>query len=229
MPQTIAYGQQQPRRRLMKWLVIALVVCVGLFSFRTAIDAAKWARLRWEWERCDIKPDTVVLDAAPAQYDGKLRMQLPLKGFIPPARLTFPQVPNSPMVGTALLHAMKSPAGHTRVVCIDLTGFDLVESGPPVRVICINWGVHESDRHTIHNIQTAAFWIDIPVDSRFRLFAASRDANDSSHFQMKYEYQGTSGVINGYLMDDDSVSIIPDAGTGGGPNPHDPWRPPLQR
>jgi hypothetical protein len=229
MSHPIEYAQQKSRRDIRKGLLIAVILLSTLFAciltIRTLARTAKWMWLRSQWETCDIVPNTVILDARPAHYTLKDDRIYPLKGFIPPARLTFPQLAFSPWVGTALLHAMRSPAGHSRIVCVDVTAFDIIESGKADRVIFLNLGVNESSRQSIQNLPASSFFIDIPTDADFRLFGATMDPKDSSHFQMKYQFGNRNGIIDGYLMDDDLVRIIPDGGTGGGPDPHNGWRP----
>ena len=229
MPDPIPYGQHNTKHRIRRFVQIAailvVVCCTGFYSIRFAIRSVMWMRVCSQWESCNIATDTVIVDAEPAKYSGKPGSLFPLKGFIPSSRRNFPQLAASPWVGTGLLHAMKSPAGHARVVCVDLTAFDLIESGHTVRSIAIKWGVHELNRQSIREMKNSSFYFDIPPDARFRLFGASIDPKNSSHFWMNYEFMGQSGVIDGYLMDDDSVRIVPDGGTGGGPDPWNGWRP----
>jgi hypothetical protein len=45
-----------------------------------------------------------------------------------------------------------------------------------------------------------------------RLLAGRIDSGDDSHFTVDYVYNGVSGTIDGWLNDDDSVTLAPRAG-----------------
>lgn len=128
---------------------------------------------------------------------------------------------------TVFLHERTSPAGHRRIVGVDVFGYDVVAPAPTARVIRLMWGIyHPSSRPQTARADNEWHWyIDCRPEDRLRLFAGQPDPSDPSHFTIGYDYNGAPGVIDVHLQDDDTLRLVPDRGTGGGPDPRGGWSP----
>jgi hypothetical protein len=106
------------------------------------------------------------------------------------------------------LHGRRRPDGQRRVVWVSLGYL----SGTPYRFQL------EADGYVPATIARPAqrlpnvYADPLPVDAAGkppRLYAGQPDPNDESHFTMAYEFEseGRSGVIHGWLRDDDTIDF----------------------
>ena len=112
---------------------------------------------------------------------------------------------SAPMTaGTLFLHERKTRTGASRLVAVDVVGFTgrgtvQVQSwvfAPPVSIAPAR-------------CKLAVFGVlGMPGDAmNLRIYAGEPDAEDSSHFVMKYEAGAKSGLIDGWLRDDETVVL----------------------
>ena len=113
------------------------------------------------------------------------------------------------------LHELTSPCGHRRLVAVSIcprsesfeTCIMKVAFFRDPKIVCRTAG---------HDALYSVF--DRADNSSLRLFAGQVDLNDKSHFTLKYECSSGSGVIDGWLRDEDYVVFRTLSG---------PWKMPL--
>jgi hypothetical protein len=117
-----------------------------------------------------------------------------------------PFVGNAGKRTTLFLHQMISPAGHKRIVrlsCEDRQGdgaylqgiYEVIEPGSISRGPVELW-FSQASRH-------------IFLPSSLTVYGGQRDPGDPSHFTIGLQYGGKNEIIDGWLMDDDSVKLEP--------------------
>jgi hypothetical protein len=148
---------------------------------------------------------------------------------VPPVWLK--EVPGLQTQGTAFLHGLTSPGGHTRLVGIDVTvapGYWLESTGniedlSIVATVIDPEGGFISDK-PVHVAQTA-LWVCPTNPLPIRFFAGQVDPKDPSHFFFNYERGGHRGTIEGRLNDDDSIVLMPHGGNLTFDHPPAVWDP----
>ena len=222
----LGYGRARPRRR--RWwawglLVAALVLAAAGYRYRQPL----WAKatfLAFE-RRCltYARPaEFAVFSELPEDVrDFPAREPQPAAGryqVFPARREYVAHVYFTPDVwaqhplcrwepGPALLHARRTPGGKSRLVGVDLSPMGEFLALYP-RVI-VPAGLTTTSRGILNRFDL--FMVRSP-DDRVRVFAGQPDPNDASHFTIAYEVNGTPGVIDGWLLEDDTVQLHPRAG-----------------
>jgi hypothetical protein len=108
---------------------------------------------------------------------------------------------------TVFLHEMRTPGGKRRLVAVDIDwtpmrpGFGPYSLGLSARVIRPGAGMIRPQL-----VSTSNHSLSI-ADEKARVLAGALDPADPSHFTFTYEHPGRSTVFDGWLRDDDSVSI----------------------
>ncbi|HEY8665555.1 MAG TPA: hypothetical protein VIL86_02770 [Tepidisphaeraceae bacterium] len=104
--------------------------------------------------------------------------------------------------GIAFLHQRRSSAGQVRLVEVDFDGRD-DRNG-----MFFLPGAFSTDKS--HPLAPVTIWdgkkIDFPAPP-LRLFAGQSDPVDLSHFTIGYQSSGTTGIIDGWLGDDDTIKL----------------------
>ena len=123
------------------------------------------------------------------------------------------------MQGTVFLHERTSPAGHKRLIAVDLnvqpgslltsTG-DIEDISFAESIIVPGWGL-AADKVICEG--RTIMWI-CPVDPKpMRFFGGTPDPSDPSKFSFAYERAGNRSIIDGKLNDNDTISLMPRRGT----------------
>ena len=129
------------------------------------------------------------------------------------------EMPSLSSQGTVFLHALTSRGGHRRLVGVDvsvLPGMLLSSTGNVEdqsivgTVIAPGTGLG-ADRPV--RVADVLLWVDQKDPRPMRFFAGRPDANDPSHFSFDYQRAGVRGVIQGWLNDDDTVTLAPTQGS----------------
>lgn len=129
------------------------------------------------------------------------------------------EAPNLNTSGTVFLHELTSPAGHKRLVSIDVNigaGMWLSTTGH-VEDVSLAATIIQPGRAIAHDkmlvTSQTSLWV-CPADPKpTRFFGGSIDPNNPSHFVVEYERQKIHSAIDGRLNDDDTISLIPRLGT----------------
>jgi hypothetical protein len=108
------------------------------------------------------------------------------------------------------LHERRDPAGHRYLVWIGLQIENAEERGQgrvvsvvacvfrPARLWSYLEPVKRDDYLSLHDVQAS---------DTLRVFAGQFDANDASRFSIRYELNGTAGVIEGQLLDGGQLKL----------------------
>jgi hypothetical protein len=158
--------------------------------------------------RYSAPPDQVVYEEDPLQAAKLLRTGKGYRGSGPegPGVILRPALwpyglPLS-SVGIAVLHQRRSSAGHTRLVVVPFYGRDHVNHfyfSPSA--LATDEG-HLPPHWTLQDVTGIAF----PAPP-LRLFAGQPDPVDLSHFTIAYQSSETTGIIDGWLRDDDTIKL----------------------
>ena len=222
---------RHPRWRLI--LLCAVPLITAFLAWQYGPDA--WLRIKFlywqhQWATCIMPRETVIFDTqsqGPVYRDPLTgEFIADMVGYYPPCRRTFPVLPGTPPSGTIFLHKLKSPAGSERIVCIDVTGFDVVYQDRRSRRIRLHLTSYQPRRYPTGVSGGSSGWvIDCRPIDRLRFFAGQPDPKDPAHFTFRYEHNGITGTFDCYLQKDGSIRLVPDRGTGGGPDPWGGWSP----
>jgi hypothetical protein len=104
------------------------------------------------------------------------------------------------------LHGRRTPAGEQRLILVELMK---VNSVPQLYARAIHLDLFSNPITTSANFHTLPPGPSHPLPDVPRLYAGQPDPTDDSHFTIKYEYSDRSGILDGWLKDDDSIVIEP--------------------
>jgi hypothetical protein len=121
----------------------------------------------------------------------------------------------NPVGANLFLHGRISPAGHHRLVCVNY----FPESDTFCQAFVAGYN-YESQAIT------PATWTSAPISNArgyafdvlsgwprkpplVRVYAGQIDGADSAHFTIRYQMWGQEDVLDGRLMDDDSITLTP--------------------
>lgn len=221
------------RRRGRTGLIWAIVLGLGLLLYWDG--PAAWYEVRFlayqrQWASCTLDPNKAVFDStsyASPYFDGFDHEKVsPFSGQVVPPRRSFPAWQERDRCGTVFLHELTSHSGNRRIVCIDVTGFDIVYPHYRSRVVHFDESVYVPGWRPHGCVDGGRHWyVDCPASARLQFFGGHTDSQDKSHFTVRYSYNGVAGTLNGYLQDDNDIRLVPDRGTGGGPDPTAGWIP----
>lgn len=208
------------RWRLFRWAICLLVVAGALLYCGRRWGPGWWKRaqfLRVERECMDYTapPDLVMFTTDPdegkrlAATAGYKNPRLALGvWYVPPLWKEYPHGGWEP--GPAFLHRRSRPDGQERLVAIDMSGH--LRGGALnfyVRLIVpATWRRDtEVKREGQPYLSMGLYGAD-----RVRVFAGQPDPDNPSHFTIGYTLNGVPGTIDGWLLDDDTVSLRPREG-----------------
>jgi hypothetical protein len=106
-------------------------------------------------------------------------------------------------LGTLFLHE-RSTLGKRRLVAVDLLGGD----GPTIQIQASVFAPPVAlapARRKSATVRT----IPLPPHPPLRIFQGQIDPTDPTHFTIRYETENTSGLLDGWLRDDDTAVIEP--------------------
>jgi hypothetical protein len=111
------------------------------------------------------------------------------------------------------LHKRTSPSGHTRLICMrygpcsDLFNPGFIEDFDYVAGVIIPATMSDPPWPVIRNMDIEVKEYASSIPPKLRIFEGQPDAADASHFTIRYQIWGQEDVVDGYLLDDDSVRI----------------------
>jgi hypothetical protein len=133
----------------------------------------------------------------------------------------FPGSNDVPYYNIVFLHELRSPAGHLRLVAVNYFvgtgafecfvfqpaswGGQLVRANPP--------GSPGSGTPHVLDLVLSDFTAT-PQKNLLRIYEGQPDDLDKSHFTIKYEMSGQTGLIDGWLRDNEEVRLRPRYGPG---------------
>jgi hypothetical protein len=122
--------------------------------------------------------------------------------------------------GMIFLHERTSPAGHRRLVVIDLhvdwfkdgaiVSLDKAVAKPATWRSDPAWVAptqRPEDAALTRDLTARHTVLSVPFDRPFQLFPARADPADASRFTIDFRRADQSGVIDGQLRDDDTVAL----------------------
>ena len=126
--------------------------------------------------------------------------------------------PGRRLGATAFLHERRTPLGARRLVAVEVVP-DFSTSGRP-------WAFHEFLDFSVSVVRPGTLAssptelpnstsiVDLGAFSDFsksgidlKIYAGQIDPEDASHFTINYWFQGNTGTIDGWLLDDDIVKL----------------------
>jgi hypothetical protein len=214
-------------RSLLPLLVLALPL--GAAWVMPYVQRARELSLQDKCLDHALPPDTIVYTDDPAEKERLLAAAGPDAGYTDRLPLLGPTdaVVHTPPVwsqyeptaragGIAFLHRLRSPGGNTRLVAVDVRPTPK-RDGPAELADVIGFGAQVirpatpgGDRQHIQlRGQITLLEARVRKGDRFRLFAGQPDGTDPSRFTIRYTHNGTAGILDGSLRDDDLVVLAP--------------------
>lgn len=221
------------RRRLLRALALLGGVAGGFELYRRRRSLAKWfelARLRHATLTHEIAPDAV-LTVRPGDTEGawpglvNSRYAASDRSWARAENRLAPPLQAMPgSMSTLFLHERVSPAGHRRVVALNLSAswqetgvrlhvdLCLFEPGTVFKPRFVELNVKEDpglrSRGSIPGFPGTLISLgEVPWGSDFRLGGGRPDPRDRSRFLIDYVHNGVPGTIVGQLDDDDTVRL----------------------
>jgi hypothetical protein len=214
MPAPLDYAPPIPwhrRRRLHRWLIGAALLVTLLSSAKWAPPAWRHAQLLYWQRQCmnyTAPADTVVAVRGKSIPD---RDQAP----IPDAWANFADLsPSRPLLGDVIyasvfLHSRTSAGGHTRLVHVAISRPLYFTMGSLGRVYLECHSVQPASLlgppRLIHR---SGYWFN-RYNDQIQILAGQPNPDDLAHFTIAYEIDGKPGIIDGWLMEDDTVKLEP--------------------
>ena len=122
---------------------------------------------------------------------------------------------SNPEISILYCHQRVSPTGHIRLVVIQSPSYDIGQllvdsmSAYVYETVWPAWHEGSGTENRLEFQRSAS----PPAEGRF--FVGQSDSKDASHFTIEYQWpNGVSGMIDGYLRDDDSVDLSVRPGPG---------------
>jgi hypothetical protein len=220
-----ADAEHQPRRRIIRKmatvLVLAGAVAVLVAWLPATIHNLKVMTLQRKCLEYSPGSDTVVLDTRPNSFPGLTRSDPELRSINLVQTTVLGRVPSiwpefhraigasafggSGTLATAFLHRAQTPSGQERLVVINVYPEVLIPAySYELWASVIELG---SLRATPREKRFAAALSVSRTASDIVLFAGQPDSKRTDHFTIDAVIGGTSYVIDGYLRDDDTVSL----------------------
>ena len=218
--------------------VIGIVIVLGVSVFPRANRRVRILVAQSKCMQFEIPAGTVVFESDPTRAqnlarDGRYTIGSDRAGLMktPLDRLDEVDPPTQLVCdfrrAIAFLHSRRSPGGRTRLVCVTVTPFEKLWH--PLYAEAIVWepATWSLPRRAEWSSTAVAF-----VDRHGawpRVFAGQPDPHDPSHFTIAFEWRGRHGVLDGWLKDDDTVSMhvrepiaVEDGSDAPGPFDHAP-------
>lgn len=202
--------------RRNKWVVLILCIGIsaGVWFYRISIETRLEISVAiWRCQRYSLPQEQIVYDEGSSSSQKLIaqgrtfsfRSSGPAQGAaelqcIPWQNLHLPRecYSDSPV----FLHELTSPNGHRRLVAVFMT------PGSECFGFCVVKASVFSEPEVLHRHH--GFNIIYPSlnrtdDSPLQLHAGQTDMNDMSHFTIAYDCPNGSGVVDGWLRDEDYV------------------------
>jgi hypothetical protein len=217
------YRGPRARAMVVRMVIVGAILCGVLWAFRLA-QQIDFLFVQRHLMRYTMPADRIVLAAGTPDAQqllgtpGYHRLAggiLDTSGLLhvaahnPPKDVPLFWSPNETYV---FLHARRSPGRHERLLSVVVglqrpfepgLGYDLTAlAQAPGNLIL-------GSRPTPCSQFGSSGGANIRFTNSLRIFAGQPDPNDESHFTIRYELDGKSNVIDGWLMSDDSVKLQP--------------------
>ncbi|HEY8665554.1 MAG TPA: hypothetical protein VIL86_02765 [Tepidisphaeraceae bacterium] len=217
----ILHYAPQPRGRRRRRLVILLV----LVSTAAILLSPWWVpplrrpydsyiarrQARENLRQClrySAPPDQVIYEEDPLEVARLLGAGKGYRESLPGLQAVFLQPPlwpdghQLPSAGIAFLHERRSSAGQSRLVVVPFYGRDEHNGMSFLRHARRTDEIHREPEWMMRDVWN----VDFPAPP-LRLFAGQPDPVDLSHFTIAYQAGATTGTIDGWLGDDDTVKL----------------------
>jgi hypothetical protein len=193
-----------------RWLLLILFLLIAPFGS----VAARWTHLAYArlqiqslYRRCatDVRPATHVVFSS---TEGSIRTVTYAPSYWLELNRTASNI-SIGSVGTAFLHELRKTNGDRRLIGIDIIpprgihlGDDVIYLEPcvyaPASLLHLPSKVSEGQTSLRQRLSTA---------KSIQIYAGQPDLGDPSHFTIPFTLDGEAGVIDGYLQNDDSVTL----------------------
>lgn len=234
MSQTpIDYARPLPihrRKRIQRAAIFVIVVlALGYLGYMTAPQVWRHAALLY-WQNKALNysgpADQIVFDDSPDAFkgleqpseivplsDGQGRVALAAKRFF---TVLFHWGLYRHDSATLFLHGRKNSLGRVRLVRVTGLGTfktRYIDGSPPVKTFMVSADVYQpgalfSDPLELQELGPHLASFDFQsADQPLRVFAGQSQLNDPSHFSIACEIGGKRFVIDGWLLDDDTVKL----------------------
>jgi len=214
------HRRKRTRVLILRLVIIASFLCGSAWLYRFA-QQLQFLAQQQRWMSYTMPPDKIVLAVGTADAPALLSSpdyhklwNLPIFAdpsttrFLPAVASNVPQALAQLGAGDVpvFVHGLRAPSHDMRLVSVSLNAdygepFLTADVSVPASIYlgsrpypCPNWGT-----------ETARFG----RFKTFRIFAGQPDPADSRHFTIRYELDGKSNTIDGWLMPDDTVQLQP--------------------
>jgi hypothetical protein len=208
------------RRAFTRVVVIAAILAALLAAWGHIPQFRERVRLfRLQRSCLHYKPPdgTIALRLSPATSKSQFRVSVAQSTTAQPwvtlyATLSPPGLKSD---GTAFVHERTSPAGHRRLVCVDLSGDSLGYKGRGLSLpfvsteLVFTTKVFEVGTFTVpKEFPIGRFlYCTTPPDVPVTVAYGKADDKDDSHFTIELDADDVTRIIDGWLLDDDRLVL----------------------
>jgi hypothetical protein len=208
------YRGDRTQRTIIRLLIFAAITCAAIWAFRL-VQQLHFLYQQHQWMQYTMPLDKVVLaDGTP-----DVPQLLKLPGYHPiaggAAAFRAPRwTCKRSDLSYPFIHARGTAGQPTRLVSV--VAVPNYDQGGGRRLglfayaeipASLNPGSRPVDACAIHGPDSGDLLL--PVQSSIRIFAGQPDPADQSHFTIRFEHDGKSNVIDGWLMPDDTIKLEP--------------------
>jgi hypothetical protein len=211
------YRGYRLQRWLIRLLIIAAITCGSVWAFRL-VQQLHFLYQQRQWMRYSMPDDRIVLAEGTPEVQQLLNLReyhrvtpnalypRQAAAYNPPADIDWAQED-----ACVFLHARRALGGHERLVTVGLstqlallTGDGYQLAAAALRPATLRPG----SRQEYCSAYLEHEELELPGGS-LRIFAGQPDPADESHFTIRYDLDGKSNTIDGWLMPDDTVKLEP--------------------
>ncbi len=195
------------RRWLRQFAVVLIALLLATVAWRWGRSSLERMRINRLYSRCaaHVMPaDKVIFETDYSKQDQHFT------GYTPPVWLELNQAATAVTLnsqGTAFLHELRTPSGQRRLVGVDLIilsrsqlVFQPRKFVPGVSIL--------RPPHQVRGLQKD-MGLDTAPKGLLSVYAGQLDPSDPSHFTIEYRTDAHTGIIDGWLKDDDTVILEP--------------------
>jgi hypothetical protein len=215
------YRGRQMQIMTIRLLIAGAIACSAAWAYRLVEQIAFLLEQR-QWMQYTMPADKIVLAAGPSAA-GPLAGAPGYHGFNLGGQLLAPVVAcdtprdlqlqsfesQCPLV---FLHHLRVPGHHERLVSVIVAQSLSITPGYECNLLAyaqIPANLRPGAQPMFCSSSTASGERKLSAVQSLRLFAGQPDVADESHFTIRYEIDGKSNTIDGWMMPDDSIRLEP--------------------
>jgi hypothetical protein len=196
------YRAGRTQRIIIRLLILSALACGGIWALRF-VQQLRFLYQQHQWMQYTMPPDKIVPASASAGWPKEIA--------------PIPWAANASLV---FIHHLRAEGNHDRLVSVVIQPQQSLPATLPMGFGGIDHWAYQGQLIALAQIPAdlrlgsrptpcSPFGSSGELDVPGSLFAGQPDPSDESHFTIRYESDGKSNLIDGWLMPDDTVKLEP--------------------